>query len=302
MNKIRSFMKKHPLLYALLGISLLWLTVRVLPSFRAGALTRGVNEIRAAILVLFVYWLLSGRTGDLRPDFTGFSYGFRIMRYIFIILFAFSVLTLLPTMRAATGGEHAAEIRLSLLNYTFLGLAVGIVEEFTCRAMLFGGLIQVFGRNRKAVILAAAVSAFAFGFVHVASEVFTGEINDLTGVYQVIGKTLEAGVIGFAFALIYFKNRSIWSVVALHSLFDLILMYGTVAAGSEISGYVQKSGFAAKSSGIIYLVLSVAMIPAITRALKELKKEPEPYCCPGDETFVPRKLAFVREKKHKKAE
>ena len=298
MDKLRSFMKKYPLVYALLGFALLWTAIRILPKIPAGALTIGVNEIKAGLFVLLVYWLLSGRSRDLKPDFTGFSYGFRLVRYFYILLFVLAAVGIAAAVSALVKGEGTESILGNLFNSILICLAVGVVEEFTCRAMLFGGLVRLFRGTRKGVIWAAVISAFVFGFVHVANEVFTGQISDTAGVMQVIGKTVEAGLFGFVLAVVYFKTRSIWSVVAMHSLFDFLALIASLTGGG-LSSYVKTDSVSGRAASIAYLVLSLLELPAVIRAWRELGKEPEPYVCPGDEDFTPRSLVYTKEKKNK---
>ena len=298
MKKIRDFMNKYPLLYAVIGLALLWGTIRVC-RINAGALTQGVNEIKALILVLLVYWLLSGRKQDLKPDFTGFSYGFRVMRLVYIFSIFICVGGGITLLLQIFTGKAEESIGIKMLNYLLIGASVGAVEEFTCRAMLFGGLVRAFKSTRKGVIWAAVVSGILFGFIHVAAEVFTGEANSTVMALQVVLKTVEAGVFGVAMALIYFETRSIWTCAALHSLFDFLILAGTLCTGSSLQSYVAKD----TSNGIagvgMYVFLSLLTLPAVVRGIRALKQEPEPYICPGDEDFVPRKLTFVKKKKKK---
>ena len=300
MKKIRDLMEKYPflyLIYALAGCALLWVSVRVVPPIKAGAFTTGLNELKAALIVLFVYWLLSARVQDLKPDYTGFSYGFRVMRGIFILVFLILIVGLFTIFSAVKAGASLSWMGIKLLNAALLCLAVGVVEEFTCRAMLFGGLIRVCKPTHRGVIWAALISAFAFGFIHVAADVFSGTVTDAMGIIQVTGKTLEAGVFGFVLALIYQKTRSIWSVAALHSLFDFLILVATLAGDKDMPSYVSKDAGISRISSFIYIFLSLIMIPTIVRCLRELKKEPEPCCCPSDEAFAPRALTYEKRRK-----
>lgn len=295
MKKVSAFMKKLPLIYAALGVALLFVSLRCL-KIRAGAFSTGLNEIKAALIVLLVYWLVSGRTQDLRPDLRGFSYGFRIMRYLYIVMLVLSAIASIGTVNALSKGEPdvLARIGKNLVNDLMRCLAVGVVEEFTCRAMLFGGLMRLFGKTQKGVIWAAIVSGAVFGFVHVASEVFGGQTAGALSVIQIIGKTLEAGMLGFILAVIYCKTRSVWAVAALHGLFDFISLFGTIASEQNSQSYVQTENDLARTAAIAYFILCLILIPAVRRCARELKKEPEPLCGPDRKAFSPRELTYTK--------
>lgn len=299
-------MKKCPIIFALLGVATIWVGIRVLPRIDCGALTLGVHEGIAAVFVLLVYWLLAGNR-DLKPNPTGFGYGFRVMKYLYIILMVFA-LGGLVAFEKLVGEANGAASYMPLVNAFVTCLFVGIVEEFTFRGMVFGGLASCFGRSKKGVILAAAISGVLFGFIHVANEVFSGQIATGAATAQVIGKTIQAGLIGFIFALIYFRVRSIWAVALMHGLYDLCLFIATASGGTEVPGYVITKGLPAQQLAIIataiivlYFLFSLLAVPAIVRVIRDILKDEEPCILPMDEDFLPRKMVYVKPNKRKRA-
>lgn len=294
MKAIRNFMKKCPYIYALLGLAAVILAVQVLPSIvpmPSEELKLGLREVVAAIFIFLIFWLTTG-TRDVKPCFKGLGYGFKIVLYVFIVFSIFTVTGLFKFVKVVGGPDSGATL-LSLLNYTLAGLFVGIVEEFTFRGMIFGGLARCFGHTRKSVIWAALISSFIFGFIHVSMEVFTGQIKDVFGILQVVGKTLEAGVFGFAFALIYIRTRNIWVVVVLHSINDYLLFLGQVADQAGTPTYIMQGEnletFARVMPIVVYAVFSALLIPALVKTVRELKNEEEPIVLPLDDEFIPRK-------------
>lgn len=308
MKNLREFMKKHPLVYAVLGILTIWVAIKVLPTIECGGLTLGVHETVAAVFVLFVYWLLSG-SRDLKPNFCGFAYNFRVLRYLMILqgivgLFGLMALfSLLAAKGSAEEAENTASL-IPLLNAVVTCAFVGIVEEFTFRGMVFGGLCAFFSKTKKGLLAAAAVSGIAFGFIHVANEVFTGQITSGTAAAQVVGKTIQAGVFGFVIALLYFRTRSIWAAVLLHGLNDFLLFLVGVSQEQQKQSYVTAIGDSESFLTtvlpiLLYLFFTLLFLPAVFRILRDLKKDPQPYVLPMDEDFIPRKLVY--EKPAKKA-
>lgn len=303
MNRIRSFLRSRPLVLALLGIVTIWFSIRVLPVIDLGGITLGVHEAIAACVVLIVYAVCVGKR-DLKPDPSGFGYGFRLMRYLYIIQFVLAGIGVISLVSALVNDGNTAPL-INLLNAVIACAFVGIVEEFTFRGMLFGGLVSLFGRSKKSVIWAAILSGIAFGFIHVANEVFTGQIGDAASAAQVAGKTIQTGLSGFVLAVIYFRTRSIWAAAALHGLDDLLLFLFGVAQEGSIGTYVtQSSGTGDPRTSLIpigvYLLFSLMMIPAVVRAARGLNREPEPYVLPGEERFLPRKLSYEAQRGRKR--
>lgn len=302
MNNIRLYIKKHPAVLCISGLVAVWVAVRMLPKISCGGLTVGVNEAVSALLVYLVYWILMGER-DLKPDFRGFRYGFSVMKYLFVILAALALFNIVQFVIAALQPESGASL-IPLLNSVIACSFVGIVEEFSFRGMVFGGLCSCFGRTRKSIIVSALLSSFLFGFIHVASEFFSGEIKSALEIAMAAGKTVQAGLIGFLFAIIYIRTRSIWTVALLHGLNDLFPFLMNISKEmTEKPKYILSTGdadaYVAWAFALAYVVLIIISLPAVLRGMRELGKEPEPYVIPLDEDFVPRDLIY--EKRRKKA-
>lgn len=302
MEKIRALKNKFPWLFALLGIVTIIVAIQFLPSFTVGEMTMGVREVMAGVVVLLIYWFFAGPR-DIKPNFTGVGYGFRISRYLFILYGIVAIIGLVTFIKSLTSPEGNGSF-LTLANAVLICAFVGIVEEFTFRAMLFGGLVSTFGKTKQGVIWAAVVSAVLFGFIHVAGEVFGGQITDASGVITVIGKTLEAGAAGFLFCLVYFKTRNIWVPVLMHNAVDFSLFLGGTAGENHRSYVISgaEGDMATKIVTGIYLFFTVITIPAIIRSIRELNREEQPYVVPLDEEFKPRKVKYLSRRKLKQME
>ena len=293
MSSLKSFFKKFPLVYAAFGLALILAMLNfipVIPGWKAGS---GIREVIMAVIVLAVWGLIQGRKA-LRPDFTGTKYGFRLIRYMFILYCVFIVISVVGYIRNKTQFAPG-----TVLNLVLAALSVGIVEEFTCRGMIFGGLCHAFGGKKKGVLWAAVISSFLFGFIHVFNELFAGSEYSAERLLQMFGKTLQAGLIGFGFAMLYIKTRNIWAVAALHSLNDaLIFIY---SADSPIIGKYVQTGVNGKAASFGYLFFILFSLPFLINTVRELRKEPEPLVCPLDDEFTPRAPVFVPRKKKKDA-
>lgn len=304
MTKIREFFKKYPILFAVLGLVTIVTAVTFVPRlivpYIPGALELGIRETVAAVIVLLVYFIAAGKR-DFKVSFKGLGYGFRITLYLFIIYGVFVVGGIIKLVFDLKSASNVSDVMLSLLNILLTCFFVGIVEEFSFRAMVFGGLASAFGRTKKGVLWAAIVSGFLFGFIHVSTQVFTGQISSATEVMQVIGKTLQAGVFGFAIALIYFRTRNIWVVAVLHSLNDFVLFISDVSGSSAVPSYVKSAqNSVAFFSIFAYVFFALVLVPMVIRTVKELNAEEEPLVLPMDDIFVPRKVKYEKKTKETK--
>lgn len=293
MKSVKAFLKKCPIIYALFSLALIIVLLRFVPTIPDCQVSAGIREIIMAAVILIIWGLIQGRKACC-PDFTGTKYGFRLMRYMFILYCVFIVISVVNWI------IKKIQIPFSTaLNLTLAALAVGIVEEFTFRGMLFSGLCHAFGATKKGVLWAAVISGLLFGIIHVLTELLQVHEYTASRLVQMLGKTVQAGMIGFALALIYFKTRSIWAVAALHSLNDaLIFFYG--ADTPQIGNYVLENSEAAKFASGAYLVFILFSLPLVIRTVRELNKETEPLILPLDDEFTPRAPVYVPRKKSKK--
>lgn len=301
---MKTFLKNNPLVFALIGIISIVLIVDVLPPLLLphtdfGALELGIREAVAAVLILLIYFIFAGKR-DFRFTPMGFGYGFTLMRYLFIIYFVIASISMIRIIMAIADPEMTKSTLLSLANAALIGLTVGIVEEFSFRAMIFGGLASAFGHTKKGVVWAAVVSGILFGFIHVAMDVVTGNIQDIWGWLQVLGKTVQAGLVGFVLAIIYFKTRNIWVVVILHGLNDFLLFLMEVVEGIKADGYVfsDQSTLSVPTGlipALVYAAFSLLTIPMIIRCVRELGKEKD-FVLPMDDGFVPRPIRYSKKK------
>ena len=80
-------------------------------------------------------------------------------------------------------------------------LFVGLFEEIAFRALINDAIIYQFRKFKYVWVLAAVVSSFIFGYVHVMYE----PLNSPLMVGQVVGKTISTGLFGLA-SLYMFDN------------------------------------------------------------------------------------------------
>ena len=110
-----------------------------------------------------------------------------------------------------------------LTGLLILCALIGITEEFLCRGWLQNEFLERFSDNKKSVIISIFLSSLIFGLMHI-TNVFTTSQNLFETLLQIINATS----LGFLFGTIYYKTKNIWSVIILHSFYDLAFMIGEI--------------------------------------------------------------------------
>ena len=295
MKPFRKFAEKCPWLFALLGmVAFVGLVkgVRQLVGYGSAVspqreLLAGIGELIVAVVVFLLFGLFVGYR-RLKPSGSGMGYGFRFLRVLLILT---AVIVLGADLIGYVATKAGPSPVWQKVVATVLLLSVGVVEEFTCRGMTFGGLLKALGKTRGGILTAALISSVLFGFVHVMSDVLNGDVADATAVLQAAGKTLSTAMFGFVLAAIYLKTRNIWVPVVLHSVYDgitflstFVLKPQTVGQEAELAKYI-RTGETGKLGVLIYLVSILILIPFFIKALKEMKKEALPVPSPLDDAW-----------------
>jgi hypothetical protein len=94
-----------------------------------------------------------------------------------------------------------------LIYFVFMWVVAGFGEEFFYRGYMMKRLAAIFGDTNRAWILGGLISSFTFGIVHF---------------YQGISGVITTGLVGLAFAFIFFRNRQNLLVCMLtHGIYDM---------------------------------------------------------------------------------
>lgn len=100
-----------------------------------------------------------------------------------------------------------------LLFYVVINLGIGLFEEALCRGLLFNSFKAFFGDNKKGVYLAAFLSAFLFGALHLGNLNGSNTINTITQV-------IYAVFFGMLFVAIYYRTKNFVACAILHGMVD----------------------------------------------------------------------------------
>jgi hypothetical protein len=120
-------------------------------------------------------------------------------------------LFLLPVMIAllSLSGGIVVTAPVRILTFAFFALLVGFTEETFFRGLILTGLLP------RGMYRAVFISSILFAAPHL--------LNALTGLWNplfTLADTVAAFGIGFTFAALLVRTRSIWPLIGLHALID----------------------------------------------------------------------------------
>lgn len=295
MKSCIDFSKKHPIVLTVLTLAYVYGLLHLTLLIPGGPMKLAIIECIMAVCVFIAAYLFMGKE---KVTFSkkGFGYAFRTLRGYFVFMIIFNAFAILGAITLiAQKGEEFHYQPIAFINVLVASFAIGIVEEFSFRGLIFGGLLQKLGNSKKNIIIAAFLSGLLFGVMHVFGSVVNGEVTDMASAATAVLKTVQTGVFGIVLAFIYYKTRNIYAVAALHALDDFLLLFAGTFLGSERVSYVTSSN--AGSAIGAYIVFTLVVVPSIVRGIKNVKPE---EAIPFDEDFLPRVVEFEKKSKKKK--
>ena len=129
------------------------------------------------------------------------------------------------------GGIHQIDFDrpLVILFFVVCYLSTGLFEEILCRGIVFNLLRQKWGNTKRGCLYALLFSSVLFGLSHFIHFVL-GHTDLIATVTQVIYATF----LGVYFGGCYLRNKSIFPVIMLHGLVDIVCDLGEICVGEGI--------------------------------------------------------------------
>ena len=237
MNKIQEFAKKYTIIYCILaeiivlgGMTLAGMLFGMLlgNSGVDGYVLQTLQELVGAVLA-FAALNVSGCADILTKRGIGFGKGLIVGGYfLFVGVYSVIVYTVIYE------GERTLRPWYLIAVFVICMIFVGITEEFLCRGVLAELLLRHYGATKEGVWKAVIISGVLFGLAHLSNLLGAEPVG-------VLVQCVIAGMMGMAFAAIYFRTGCIWVTVALHAFVDVCaLITGGLYTGEiaeTISGY-----------------------------------------------------------------
>ncbi len=237
MNKIQEFAKKYTIIYCILaeiivlgGMTLAGMLLGMLLGNTGvdGYVLQALQEVVGALLA-FAALKVSGCADVLTKRGIGFGKGLIVGGYfLFIGVYSAIVYTVMYE------GERILRPWYLIAVFVICMVLVGITEEFLCRGVLAELLLRHYGATKEGVWKAVIISGVLFGLAHLSNLIGAEPAG-------VLVQCVIAGMMGMAFAAIYFRTGCIWVTVALHAFVDVCaLITGGLYTGEiaeTISGY-----------------------------------------------------------------
>ena len=237
MNKIQEFAKKYTIIYCILaeiivlgGMTLAGMLFGMLLGNTGvdGYVLQALQEVVGAVLA-FAALNVSGCADILTKRGIGFGKGLIVGGYfLFVGVYSAIVYTVIYE------GERTLRPWYLIAVFVICMIFVGITEEFLCRGVLAELLLRHYGATKEGVWKAVIISGVLFGLAHLSNLLGAEPVG-------VLVQCVIAGMMGMAFAAIYFRTGCIWVTVALHAFVDVCaLITGGLYTGEiaeTISGY-----------------------------------------------------------------
>ncbi|MBC1921736.1 CPBP family intramembrane glutamic endopeptidase [Listeria grayi] len=274
MIKLRTFLRKYPLLTAFLALTVAFIILLTVPAGDT-VLEKLRQEIPLTLLTMLLLVAIGGTT---LIKFKRQGIGFTFRKSILYLLPG--ILGCVFTIVAAISSNRAVhpDWLIMLLQAVIFYLLLGLFEEGLFRGVILQAFLVKMGKTRQGLIAAVAIGGFIFGFAHILLSWFqTGLDLSGLGLLQALLKTISAGMAGFFFGAIYLKTRNIWGIALVHGASDLLLMVGSlIFSGTNSVSYISSDPSQAMSSLIVNTAFIVIYIPLVVSAWRQLKTIPLP--------------------------
>lgn len=293
MNSCKTFAKTRPMLLVVLTFVFLWVLLKLRGLIPDGPLRFGISEFIMAVIIFITAILFMGKE---KVSFSakGFGYAFRTLRGYYIFLTFVTVFTTAATILEIVVLKTDSTYQPSALFNILLGcFSVGIVEEFTFRGLMFGGLLQKLGNTKRSIIIAACISGMIFGVAHVLDPILSGEITSMGAAITAVLKTFQCAIFGIILCFIYYKTRNLFVAAILHGLDDFMLMFFTSIRTQTSESYVGTDNLGTRVGA--YVLFIMILVPSLVRCIRNLKPG---EAIPFDEDFMPRDVEFEEKKKN----
>ena len=259
MDKVIAYVKKVPLLPAIVAIGTAMIFLRVF---------RVYDVLPAAFLRLFLASAMAGFlyliSGSKTFEKSLLQTGYVVSTLRLILIYSALMGAVRLFMYYSADGWNFAEGWPGRLAACLLLMAsVGLFEEHMCRAVLCDALIYQFRNFKGVFVLTGIVVSLVFGWLHVAGA----PIRTPLMLAQAALKTASTGMIGLSLLMMYWKTRDILACSLVHALFDFIIACPAVLYGrwdlQQVGNYVLEGSQGLAVAAVLILDFVVELVIAV---------------------------------------
>ena len=185
MKKIIDFLKKQPLLTAIIGVVFAYGGIKLLSTDNNFGL--GVHRYIMALAMCPFLLLISGEKTFAKCEKTT---GYVIKMLSGFLIFALLFLSIGVIFAIYEKHPLADGCVIGTLLLLFAMLGVGLFEEMAFRAVFNDGFVYQFRDKKWVFVVGAIVGSLLFGYVHVMADTVT----DILTFAQVLLKTISTGM------------------------------------------------------------------------------------------------------------
>jgi membrane protease YdiL (CAAX protease family) len=107
-----------------------------------------------------------------------------------------------------------------IISIVFQMLAIGFFEEILFRGILLNTIIYRFNKKKRSIYYAIIISSIIFGLCHLSNL-----INRPYILIGTVSQVLYTTMIGILYSIVYIKYKNIWSIIIMHTLFNLMSVF-----------------------------------------------------------------------------
>ena len=249
MKEVGDFLKKTPLAAGILAMLIGLGAIKLVHT--EGMTAMGFHRIVLAFAMAAFVYLISGEKAFEKSSLK--TMGYTVKMLLAFVIFSIAIGSLPFILYAGMKMPLYEDWPLNLLATMFFCIGVGLFEELLFRAVLNDMIICQFRNCRHVFLIAAIISSFIFGYVHIMSEDMTNP--DL--ILPIVMKTISTGMMGFALTMLYWKTRNLIGLALIHCLYDFFpLCSSAIFDGSQGLG-----SYAASSNGggtpVVWYVIQI---------------------------------------------
>jgi membrane protease YdiL (CAAX protease family) len=210
-ESMRHFFQKNIVIF-LISISLLMVILWILFSYLLNPIQ---GQCVVVVIVLVGIWLF-GYLDKLGFKKTNILKGLQYTAFVLIGSLCSLILSIIYVRQY----ELYVPGIYRIVSIIFHMLGVGFFEEILCRGILLNTMIYKFSKKKKGVYYAIIISSVLYGLAHLINLINRPYI--LNGI---ISQVVYTTIVGMVYSSVYIKYKNIWSIIIIHTLFNLISIF-----------------------------------------------------------------------------